>query len=73
MNELQFKCFRCTVINGTPTMFVDLVKVQRERIEDIHPEIALSGGAPCSPHLFNEMIDVLGVKKVKVLIEFDKN
>lgn len=62
------KIFRCTVIHGTPTMYVDLIKVQKERLLDIHPEIAVSGGAPCSPHLFNQMIDVLGVKKVKVSI-----
>lgn len=60
--------FRCTVIHGTPTMYVDLVNVQKERQEEIEVEIAVSGGAPCSPHLFSEIKNILKVKKVKVCI-----
>ncbi|KRT83840.1 AMP-binding protein, partial [Oryctes borbonicus] len=56
---------RCTVIYGTPTMHVDLVDVQTKRKEDINPEIALTGGALCSAHLFKSMLEVLKVKKVK--------
>lgn len=47
-------------------MYVDLVRVQKERKEKISPEIAVSGGAPCSPSLFKDMLNVLGLKKVKV-------
>lgn len=52
-------------------MFVDLVKTQRQRQEDIHPEIALSGGASCSPQLFKDILKILGVKKVKVYIHLN--
>jgi acyl-CoA synthetase (AMP-forming)/AMP-acid ligase II len=56
---------KCTVIHGTPTMYVDLVHKQEERKENISPEIAVSGGALCAPHLFKKMLNVLNVKKVK--------
>ncbi|KAK5645289.1 hypothetical protein RI129_006589 [Pyrocoelia pectoralis] len=56
---------KCTMIHGTPTMYVDLVNVQRKKNEDIYPEIALSGGAPCSPVLFENMRKHLNVQKVK--------
>ncbi|XP_018564375.1 acyl-CoA synthetase family member 2, mitochondrial-like [Anoplophora glabripennis] len=55
----------CTIIHGTPTMYVDLVRVQKERREKISPEIAVTGGAPCSPSLFKDMLNVIGLKKVK--------
>lgn len=56
---------KCSIIHGTPTMYVDLVNQQRNRKEDISPEIAVCGGALCSPHLFRQMKDILGVNKVK--------
>lgn len=56
---------KCTMIHGTPTMYVDLVNVQKNRNENINPEIALTGGATCSPHLFKEMKEMLNLKKVK--------
>lgn len=60
--------FRCTVVNGTPTMHIDLVDVQTKRNENISLEMAVSGGALCSPHLFERMLNVLKVKQVKVNI-----
>ncbi|KAJ8969599.1 hypothetical protein NQ317_011313 [Molorchus minor] len=56
---------RCTIIHGTPTMYVDLVNAQKERREKINAEIAISGGALCSSYLFKEMINFLGLRKVK--------
>ncbi|CAH0564378.1 unnamed protein product [Brassicogethes aeneus] len=56
---------KCTIIHGTPTMYVDLVNRQMERNEDINPEIAVSGGAICSPHLFKRMKKYLKLNKVK--------
>lgn len=47
-------------------MYVDLVQRQKIRKEEINPEIALSGGALCSPHLFKEMKQFLKVKTVQV-------
>lgn len=47
-------------------MYVDLIHRQQERNEDISPEIAVSGGAICPQHLFEQMLTVLHVKKVKV-------
>ncbi|XP_050307171.1 medium-chain acyl-CoA ligase ACSF2, mitochondrial-like [Anthonomus grandis grandis] len=56
---------KCTVIHGTPTMYVDLINRQKIRNENIFPEIAVSGGAYCSIQLFKDMKEYLGVKKVK--------
>ncbi|CAG9834744.1 unnamed protein product, partial [Diabrotica balteata] len=56
---------RCTVIYGTPTMYVDLVSQQRKRNENLKAELALSGGALCPPTLFKDMLDILKVKTVK--------
>ncbi|KAB0802824.1 hypothetical protein PPYR_05010 [Photinus pyralis] len=68
-NSLQnlraIKQENCTVIHGTPTMYVDLVNVQLQHNEKIFPEIAVSGGAPCSPELFKKMKRHLNVKKMK--------
>lgn len=47
-------------------MFVDLINSQIRRNENINPEIAVCGGAPTSPHLFKQMLEILKVKKVKV-------
>lgn len=47
-------------------MFVDLINTQLRRKEEIHPEIAVAGGAPTSPHLFKQMLEVLKVRAVKV-------
>lgn len=47
-------------------MFVDLINSQIKRKENINPEIAVCGGAPTSPHLFKQMLQILKVKKVKV-------
>ncbi|KAL1490232.1 hypothetical protein ABEB36_012961 [Hypothenemus hampei] len=56
---------KCTVVHGTPTMYVDLIKAQREKREDLNVNIAVCGGAPCSPQLFKQMMQYLGVQKVK--------
>ncbi|XP_044732041.1 medium-chain acyl-CoA ligase ACSF2, mitochondrial-like [Chrysoperla carnea] len=57
---------KCTYLNGTPTMHVDVIKVQRERNFDVSSlEYAVSGGAPCPPILFKDMLKVLNVQTVK--------
>lgn len=66
MTNFVIISFRCTVVYGTPTMYVDLVNLQKTRQEKLHLEVAVSGGAICSPHLFENMQKVLGVQQVKV-------
>ncbi|KAK5645290.1 hypothetical protein RI129_006590 [Pyrocoelia pectoralis] len=65
LNLRAIKEENCTVIYGTPTMYVDLLNVQMQYNEKIDPEIAVSGGSPCSPELFKKMREHLKVKKVK--------
>lgn len=59
---------KCTVIYGTPTMYVDLVTKQRELQRDVSSvEIATTGGATCTPELFRNIKNGLNVKKVKTV------
>ncbi|XP_057667294.1 medium-chain acyl-CoA ligase ACSF2, mitochondrial-like [Diorhabda carinulata] len=59
------KKHECTVVYGTPSMYVDLTNLQEIRNETFKLEIAVTGGAPCSPHLFKKIKSTLGVKKLK--------
>lgn len=47
-------------------MYVDLVNIQKQLNLELNAEIALSGGAVCSPHLFKQMKAILKLKRVKV-------
>ncbi|XP_035779450.1 medium-chain acyl-CoA ligase ACSF2, mitochondrial-like isoform X1 [Anopheles albimanus] len=59
---------RCSVILGTPTMYVDLVRRIVETGAQLEtPEIAVTGGATCSPKLFADIKNALGVRKVKTV------
>uniref|UniRef100_A0A1B0D0P2 Medium-chain acyl-CoA ligase ACSF2, mitochondrial n=1 Tax=Phlebotomus papatasi TaxID=29031 RepID=A0A1B0D0P2_PHLPP len=63
----------CQVIYGTPTMYVDLVNKQRERKYDLKAEIGAIGAAMSTSHLCREIINVLGLKKLKVCLPEDTN
>ncbi|KAB0802825.1 hypothetical protein PPYR_05011 [Photinus pyralis] len=54
----------CTVVQGTPTMYIDLVNVQMQHNEKISLEIAMCGGAPSSSELYKKMKQHLNVKKI---------
>lgn len=59
---------KCTVIHGTPTMYVDLINKQKELSLPIETaKYAVTGGAACSPQLFENIKNVLGLKKVKTV------
>lgn len=59
---------KCTVVYGTPTMYVDLLAKQKELGVQVNtPEIAVTGGAACSPEMFKKIMKKLGVKKVKTV------
>nr|CAI5870061.1 unnamed protein product [Callosobruchus analis] len=58
---------RCTTLLGTPTMYVDLIREQSTRNENINPDFALTGGAVASPQLVKDMQTVLKVKTVQSL------
>jgi acyl-CoA synthetase (AMP-forming)/AMP-acid ligase II len=57
---------RCSVVIGTPTMFVDLVGASRRRGTPHRVAVALTAGAPCSPQLFMDIQKHLNVESVKV-------
>ncbi|XP_055710383.1 medium-chain acyl-CoA ligase ACSF2, mitochondrial-like [Phlebotomus papatasi] len=63
----------CQVIYGTPTMYVDLVNKQREKRWDLKAEIAVTGGALCSPQLLKDMKKELKLKKVKTIFGMTEN
>ncbi|XP_017467586.1 PREDICTED: acyl-CoA synthetase family member 2, mitochondrial-like [Rhagoletis zephyria] len=59
---------KCTVIHGTPTMYVDLIKKQRElQLPLKTAKMAVTGGAPCSPQLFLDIKNVLGLEHVRTV------
>lgn len=59
---------RCSIILGTPTMYVDLVRrIVESGAKLDSPEIAVTGGATCSPKLFADIKHTLGVRKVKTV------
>lgn len=58
--------FRCTILHGTPTMYVDLVAKQSERKENISLDIAVIGGAILTPNLVNQVKNILNVRKINV-------
>uniref|UniRef100_A0A182TA62 Medium-chain acyl-CoA ligase ACSF2, mitochondrial n=1 Tax=Anopheles maculatus TaxID=74869 RepID=A0A182TA62_9DIPT len=59
---------RCSIVLGTPTMYVDLVRRIVESGAKLEtPEIAVTGGATCSPKLFADIKHTLGVRKVKTV------
>nr|XP_029709407.1 acyl-CoA synthetase family member 2, mitochondrial-like isoform X1 [Aedes albopictus] len=59
---------KCSVIYGTPTMYVDLVRAVRESGIKLPPvDLAVTGGAACSPQLFIDIQQTLGVRQVKTV------
>ena len=62
---------RCTVLTGTPTMYVDLVAAvgqSPERPDALQLQLAVTGGAPITPELVKRMIAVLGIRRLCVRI-----
>ncbi|XP_017480363.1 PREDICTED: acyl-CoA synthetase family member 2, mitochondrial-like [Rhagoletis zephyria] len=56
---------KCTVVHGTPTMYVDLIKKQRElKLPLKTAKMAVTGGAPCSPQLFLDIKNILGLERI---------
>ncbi|XP_052754750.1 medium-chain acyl-CoA ligase ACSF2, mitochondrial [Galleria mellonella] len=59
---------KCTLITGTPTMFIDLLAQVKNKGETPPPlRIALAAGAPCSPQLIKDMQQYLNTETVKAL------
>ncbi|CAH0581128.1 unnamed protein product [Chrysodeixis includens] len=59
---------KCTVITGTPTMFVDmLAKVKTMGDVPSKLRVALAAGAPCSPTLIRDLEKYLKTESVKGL------
>ncbi|KAL0880649.1 hypothetical protein ABMA27_001871 [Loxostege sticticalis] len=59
---------KCSIITGTPTMFVDMLS-QLKNDSSYKPQLqtALAAGAPCSPQLMRDMQKHLNVDTVKTL------
>ncbi|XP_053692204.1 medium-chain acyl-CoA ligase ACSF2, mitochondrial-like [Sabethes cyaneus] len=58
---------KCSLIYGTPTMYVDLLKEYvKSNIKQPTIDIAMIGAAACSPQLVDDIQSVLGVKQVLV-------
>lgn len=63
------KEIECSLIYGTPTMYVDLIaKCNEIGVKFDSLEIAVTGGAICPPQLLLSMQKTLGVRKLKVML-----
>lgn len=57
---------KCTVIYGTPTMWVDMIKYQKiHRLPIDTAKIGITGGSPCSPQLFQDIMTFLKLNTIK--------
>uniref|UniRef100_A0A1I8M6F2 Medium-chain acyl-CoA ligase ACSF2, mitochondrial n=1 Tax=Musca domestica TaxID=7370 RepID=A0A1I8M6F2_MUSDO len=57
---------KCTVIHGTPTMYVDVIRKQKELDLPLSTlKMAVTGGAICTPQLFLDMQNILKVKEFR--------
>ncbi|XP_072312952.1 medium-chain acyl-CoA ligase ACSF2, mitochondrial isoform X1 [Eucyclogobius newberryi] len=58
---------RCTVIYGTPTMYVDMVNQPDIHEYDLSSvECGIMAGSPCPPELVKKVISVMGVKGITI-------
>ncbi|XP_050504299.1 medium-chain acyl-CoA ligase ACSF2, mitochondrial-like [Diabrotica virgifera virgifera] len=64
-NIEALKKHKCTIMYATPTMHIDLINLQKEKKEKLYLETVITGGAICTPTLFREIKDLLGVETVK--------
>lgn len=65
--------YRCQVVMGTPTMFVDMVDTQKLLHKDISSlELALMGGSACSPEVIQRTRQVFEISNVRVGYELSE-
>lgn len=71
---MVIRFFRCTVVYGTPTMYIDLITIAQNRLKTDPSifsklsslEIAVTSGALCTPDLFKQMMKTFNLKKIYV-------
>ncbi|XP_037927786.1 medium-chain acyl-CoA ligase ACSF2, mitochondrial [Teleopsis dalmanni] len=57
----------CNVVVGTPTMFVDMLEKQQDMQRSMKSlELALVGGAACSPEVFLNVKTVFSLKRMRI-------
>ncbi|XKL65481.1 hypothetical protein PGB90_008901 [Kerria lacca] len=64
--------YKCTVVYGTPTMYIDLITIAQNRLKTDPSifsklsslEIAVTSGALCTPDLFKQMMKTFNLKKI---------
>uniref|UniRef100_A0A1Y1KLU2 Medium-chain acyl-CoA ligase ACSF2, mitochondrial n=1 Tax=Photinus pyralis TaxID=7054 RepID=A0A1Y1KLU2_PHOPY len=58
---------RCTVVCGTPTMYIDLVSLQSKLNLKLYARRALIGASPWPSKLVDDIKDILKIKDIKCL------
>lgn len=57
---------KCTIIYGTPTMWVDMIKYQKiHKLPIETAKIGVTGGSPCSPQLSKDIMNFLKLRTIK--------
>ncbi|XP_045924214.1 medium-chain acyl-CoA ligase ACSF2, mitochondrial-like isoform X2 [Micropterus dolomieu] len=65
---------RCTLIYGTPTMYVDMINQPDLAKYDLSSvEAGLMAGSPCPPELVKNIISVMGVKGITIVYGTTEN
>uniref|UniRef100_A0A667X8H1 Medium-chain acyl-CoA ligase ACSF2, mitochondrial n=1 Tax=Myripristis murdjan TaxID=586833 RepID=A0A667X8H1_9TELE len=63
----SFSNYRCTVIYGTPTMFVDMLNQPDLAKYDLSSvEAGIMAGSPCPPEVVRKVIQTMGVKGLTI-------
>uniref|UniRef100_A0A3B5K1A9 Medium-chain acyl-CoA ligase ACSF2, mitochondrial n=2 Tax=Takifugu rubripes TaxID=31033 RepID=A0A3B5K1A9_TAKRU len=58
---------RCTILFGTPTIFVDIINYQHLNKYDLSSVYGgVIGGSPCAPELMKDIIFTLGIKEISI-------
>lgn len=58
---------RCTIVYGTPTMYVDMVNQPDISNYDLSSvEAGIMAGSPCPPDLIKKVISIMGVKGITI-------
>lgn len=66
-NVAAIESERCTMVYGTPTMYVDMVNLpDLDKYDLSSVEAGIMAGSPCPPELIKKVVSVLGVKGITI-------
>jgi len=59
--------YRCHIISGTPTMYLDMIRLSEQDGRPSHEgDVAVTGGGPLVPQLGRDIMKKLNIKRLHV-------